>query len=163
LIPVDVRLVAASNKDLEIAVKERRFREDLFYRLNVIPIRIPSLRERKQDIPELARYFVAKFSAQLGNQRTLSPQALELLERYDWPGNIRELQNILERAVILSEGPQIDKEDLNLHLDEIFRVEQVDLSKFSTSAPASGSLRREIQKEEMQRLGEVLRAANGNI
>jgi len=162
-IPVDVRLIAASNKDLETMVKQGRFREDLFYRLNVIPIQIPPLRERKQDIPELARYFTNKFAAQLSNQRSLSPKAMELLERYDWPGNIRELQNILERAMILSEGAQIEPEDLNLHLEEMFKVDQVDLGKLQPTPTSSGSLRQEIQKDEVQRLGEALRAANGNI
>src|SRR4030095_12987263 len=162
LISVDVRLIAASGQDLESCVKQGRFREELFYRLSVIPIRIPPLRERKQDIPALVDYFMTKFSRTVG-RRELSSKAMDLLQRYDWPGNIRELQNILERAMILSEGAQIEPEDLNLHLEEIFGTEKVDLNKLASVAPPSGSLRREIQKEEMQRLGEALRAAHGNI
>jgi len=157
-IPVDVRLVAATNKDLKAEVRNGGFREDLFYRLNVIPISVPPLRERKQDIPELANYFVRKFSRQAGKGLSLSNAALEHLLEYDWPGNVRELQKILERAVILAPGPQIDLEDLNLDIDEMLRVDQVDLTKVS-----SGMVRDEIRQKEMEGLSNALKKASGNI
>jgi transcriptional regulator with GAF, ATPase, and Fis domain len=100
---VDVRLIAATNRDLERAVSEGRFRADLYYRLNVFPIVIPPLRERKQDIPRLARHFAMLYASKMGkNVGTVSADVLERLTAYDWPGNVRELQNIIERTVILS-------------------------------------------------------------
>lgn len=164
VIPIDVRVVGATNKDLEKEVREGRFREDLFYRLEVIPIRIPPLRERKEDMPLLADFFLKKFSGPLGLVRSLSAEAMERLQEYDWPGNIRELENILERAVILSQGQEIGPEDLNLPLEELWKTDQVDLEKVET-LPAAGisPLRLEIQQQEAQRLAEVLRSAKGNI
>jgi formate hydrogenlyase transcriptional activator len=100
---VDVRLITATNRDLERAVSEERFRADLYYRLNVFPIVIPPLRERKQDIPRLARHFAMLYASKMGkNVGTVSADDLERLAAYDWPGNVRELQNIIERSVILS-------------------------------------------------------------
>src|SRR5262249_12394883 len=100
---VDVRLIAATNRDLERAVSEERFRADLYYRLNVFPIVIPPLRERKQDIPRLARHFAMLYAAKMGKTvGTLSVDVLERLVAYDGPGNVRELQNVIERTVILS-------------------------------------------------------------
>src|SRR6266568_526982 len=104
-ITVDVRVVAATNRDLEAAVERGGFRQDLFYRLNVFPIRIPPLRERLNDIPVLAQYLIERYAKQAGKSiRTIRKQTLELLQAYDWPGNVRELQNVIERAVILCEG-----------------------------------------------------------
>ena len=104
-IKTDVRLIAASNRDLEEAVQEGILREDLFYRLNVIPIQLPPLRERREDIPLLVAHFLQKFSKELGKDvRGVTPEALALLERYRWPGNIRELENVLERAIVLGAG-----------------------------------------------------------
>ena len=105
-IRVDVRIVAATNLDLAQMVRERRFRADLFYRLNVFPITLPPLRERSEDIPELVRHFVRKFAAQMNRVIEVIPEdVMEFLQRHTWPGNIRELQNFIERAVILSDGP----------------------------------------------------------
>ncbi len=103
-IKADVRVIAASNRDLAKEVAEKRFREDLFYRLNVFPIRLPPLRERVDAIPHLVRHFCARYSAAGGARRPIgiTPQALELLQQHDWPGNVRELQNIIERGVILA-------------------------------------------------------------
>jgi len=110
---VDVRLVAATNKNLDREVKEGRFREDLFYRLNVVPIFLPPLRERKEDIPALAAHFFALFRDKNKKElRDLSGKALDLLTRYDWPGNIRELENCIERAVIMARGEVIAPADL---------------------------------------------------
>lgn len=114
-IKTDVRLVAASNKDLEAAVASKTFREDLFYRLNVFPIRIPPLRERKDDIPLLAEYFAGKYSAELGRgHMEISPEAMTALTNYTWKGNVRELENAIERAIILCEGKTITPEHISL-------------------------------------------------
>jgi two-component system response regulator PilR (NtrC family) len=101
-VEVDVRLVAATNRPLETLVKERRFREDLYYRLNVIPLRIPPLRERRDDIPLLAEHFLARFSREIGKDiSAISVPVLERLKAHAWPGNVRELENVIERAVAL--------------------------------------------------------------
>jgi PAS domain S-box-containing protein len=105
-IKVNVRIIAASNRDLEKAVQDGRFRADLYYRLNVLPIVLPPLRQRRSDIPLLTTFFVEKFARQFGKQITgIAQDTMDLLSRYDWPGNIRELQNVVERAVVLSRGP----------------------------------------------------------
>ena len=107
-IQVDVRIVAATNRDLKTMVEENRFRADLYYRLAVFPVNVPSLRERREDIPLLARYFVQKHALRMGrNIETIPTDALETLTNYDWPGNIRELQNVIERSVVLSDGPEL--------------------------------------------------------
>ena len=104
-IPVDVRVLAASNRDIEAAVEHGTFREDLYYRLNVFPIRMPPLRERVEDIPILAEYLVDRYAKQLGKSiRNIAKHTLQLLQAYDWPGNVRELQNVIERAIVLVEG-----------------------------------------------------------
>jgi transcriptional regulator with GAF, ATPase, and Fis domain len=104
-IGVDVRVLAATNRDLENAVAAGTFRQDLFYRLNVVPIRVPSLRERAEDIPLLVEYLIERYATKAGKRiRRISRSALTLFQAYDWPGNIRELQNVIERAVILCEG-----------------------------------------------------------
>jgi transcriptional regulator with GAF, ATPase, and Fis domain len=108
-IKTDVRLVAATNRDLEVEVAEGRFRPDLFYRLSVFPIRVPALRERPDDIPLLVRHFLALFQRKLAKSlKGVTPGSMERLMAYPWPGNIRELQNVLERACVLARGPIID-------------------------------------------------------
>jgi two-component system NtrC family response regulator len=108
---VDVRLVAATNRDLLQMSREGTFREDLYYRLNVFPIRVPPLRERRDDIPLLARHFLRRANHPAGEKK-LAPEALELLKSYAWPGNIRELQNMIESAAIIAESPVIQSRDL---------------------------------------------------
>ncbi len=113
-ITVDVRLIAATNQDLETLLTGRKFREDLFYRLNVFPIRIPALRERPEDIQVLADHFVSHFNRKFGrNVLNFSNESIQTLLSYPWPGNVRELKNVIERAMILQTGPQIVS--LNLH------------------------------------------------
>jgi formate hydrogenlyase transcriptional activator len=108
-IHVDVRIVAATNRDLKAMVEENRFRADLYYRLAVFPVNVPPLRERREDIPLLARYFVQKHAARMDwNIESIPADALDALTNYDWPGNIRELQNVIERSVVLSDGPELD-------------------------------------------------------
>jgi two-component system response regulator HydG len=112
-IRVDVRLVAASNQDLSQMVKEKRFREDLFYRLNVITIHVPPLRERREDIPVLAQHFLRVYAAKNNRKlEGLTDDALRRLEAYAWPGNVRELENVIERGVVLARGSQVDVADL---------------------------------------------------
>lgn len=108
-IKVDVRVVAATNRDLEEATRDGRFRPDLYYRLNVFPIRVPALRERKEDIPLLVRYFVLKYGTKLGKRvETISQKTMDALQAYPWPGNVRELENVIERAVIISRGSELE-------------------------------------------------------
>ncbi len=112
-IHVDVRIVAATNRDLEAAVREGRFREDLYYRLNVIPITLPPLRERREDIPELARFFMRRFSLETKKAFTeIARDAEEKLVAFDWPGNVRELANVIERAVVRGQGSRLTPSDL---------------------------------------------------
>ena len=114
-IRTQTRVIAATNHDLETAVAERRFREDLYFRLRVVPIRIPPLRERREDIEEFTDYFVAKASREMGAQRhTIAPDARAKLYAYDWPGNVRELENAVLRAALLASGPTIRAADLEL-------------------------------------------------
>jgi DNA-binding NtrC family response regulator len=112
-ISVAVRLVAATNRDLEAAVKEGRFRDDLYHRLNVVPITLPPLRERREDIPALAAFFLERFSRETKKPFSeVAPEAMDKLARYDWPGNVRELGNVIERAVVLGRAPHVTVEDL---------------------------------------------------
>jgi formate hydrogenlyase transcriptional activator len=117
-IKVDVRVIAATNRDLKEIVKNGTFRSDLFYRLHVFPLNVPALRERKDDIPLLVNFFLSKFSKKLGKDvRGVSQKSVEGLARYDWPGNVRELQNIVERAVVLARGPIVQVDDSMMHVD----------------------------------------------
>jgi len=116
-ISVNVRLIAASNADLKKAIEKKSFREDLYYRLSVFPLQIPPLRERIEDIPELASYFIEKYCTEMKKlKKTISREAMKLLERYHWPGNVRELENTIERAIILCEGKKIDPEHLAIRI-----------------------------------------------
>lgn len=114
---VDVRLITASNKDIQKQIEAGHFREDLFYRLHVVPIHVPPLRERKEDIPLLCSYFLEKFAGE-GEKRSISQEGMKQLEAYSWPGNIRELKNFIERITIMSEEAQVSKETVRLYLNE---------------------------------------------
>jgi len=111
-IPVDVRVIAATNQDLRLAIAEKRFREDLYYRLNVVPLTAPPLRDRKEDIPLLTQHFLARFNQRNGTQRTLTHGALAKLMAYDFPGNVRELENIVEQAAALAGSDEIAAADV---------------------------------------------------
>jgi len=118
-IRVDVRIMSATNKDLEEAVTEKRFREDLFYRLNVIQIKLPPLRDRREDISLLTMHFLKKYSEELNKHITgISPETLRILLNYDYPGNVRELQNIIERAVALESTQELTPQNLSSYLDQ---------------------------------------------
>jgi transcriptional regulator with PAS, ATPase and Fis domain len=119
VVKVDVRILAATNRDLKKAIKEGRFREDLYYRLNVISIHVPPLRERKEDIPLLAEEFIKKYSFEMNKEQLkIAPSARKLLMEYDWPGNVRELENVIERALVIGQHKEIVEDDL-----PIFRKE----------------------------------------
>jgi len=115
-ITVDVRVVAATNRDLEQLIRQGGFREDLFYRLNVIPVTLPPLRERREDIPLLAEHFLGRAAQRLGRSLRLGPAAVDRLLRYPWPGNVRELENAIERAAILARDQTIEPDDLPPHV-----------------------------------------------
>ncbi|HWP34033.1 MAG TPA: sigma-54 dependent transcriptional regulator [Thermodesulfobacteriota bacterium] len=165
LIPVDVRLVSATNRDLAKEVAGGRFREDLFYRVNVIRIDLPPLRERKGDVALLAYHFLRQYAAT--RERPLegvSPQALERLEAYDWPGNVRELQNVIERACALAEGPQIEVRDL----PEPLRHSPAPPAAGGPTAPVTDRPLKVVKAEwirnlERQYLVELLARHGGNI
>jgi formate hydrogenlyase transcriptional activator len=132
-VSVDVRVVAATNRDLKAAVEAGTFRLDLFYRLDVFPVRVPSLRERKDDIPLLAKYFIERYARSSGKSiKNIDRKTLELLQGYDWPGNIRELQNVIERAVILCDGATLSIDESSMHHDT--------LETLPTPAPLSEAL-----------------------
>jgi len=148
-IRVDVRIVAATNQNLQQMVRERRFRVDLFYRLNVFPIALPSLRERPEDITLLVQHFVRKFASRMNKEVShISEEVMEALRHHDWPGNIRELQNVIERAVILSAGP-----NLEIPFGELNRMVAGD-----TPAPT-----RTVHEVQRDHILEVLRQSGGVV
>jgi two-component system NtrC family response regulator len=122
---VDVRIIAATNKDLREEVDAGRFRADLFFRLNVVSIDVPPLRERREDIPLLVAHFLNKFGERLGRPvRDVEPVVMSALYRYSWPGNVRELENVIERALVLSRGPSIVPDDLPPEIRESREIEE---------------------------------------
>jgi len=129
---VDIRVIAATNRDLEELVRQNRFREDLFYRLNVIPIRVPPLRERVSDIPLLIQHFLQLFSRTKKKPlKRVSPAAMDLLRQHPWPGNVRELENLMERLVILTEGEIIEVSDLPDKFQRLIRSPHLETKEFS--------------------------------
>jgi len=146
---VDVRVIAATNKTLEQEIARGAFREDLFYRLNVIPFYVPPLRERKEDIPVLVRFFLAEFSAEYGKKtRELSEGALDILLRYPWPGNVRELKNLVERLVIVCPQSRIEPHHLP---PELFRgVADSPLQPYTTLHEARSAYEREFILRKLQ-------------
>ena len=153
---VDVRLIAASNRNLAAMVASGHFREDLYYRLNVVSIDMPPLRERKEDIPALTTFFISRFSGELKKKIDgISPDAEKMLMRYNWPGNIRELENAIERAMLLTESPTITVSDLRLG-EAVTTAADADASPFVHIPPAG------IALEEIERraLIEALKMSN---
>lgn len=119
VIKVDVRVIAATNKDLEAEIRRGKFREDLYYRLNVVTIRIPPLRERKEDIPELVHYFIRRSREETGKEiRSITKRAMDKLIDYEWPGNIRELENVIKRAMVMAKGDVISEDDIQIPSEE---------------------------------------------
>jgi two-component system NtrC family response regulator len=155
-IKVDVRLIAATNRDLEKAMKEGAFREDLYYRLNVVSVVLPPLRERKEDIPALMEHFIRKYSGE--NKKNISgvtAETRDLLMRYTYPGNVRELENIIERAVVLTKGEIITTSDIPLHLKSVESEEKICVAK------RDGSLTETLDTVERGIIMEALKAAGG--
>ncbi len=157
-IKVDVRIVAATNVDLHQMMEEQRFREDLYYRLHVITVHLPPLRERKEDVPLLVQHFLQKYGAENGKTGLeLTPEALDLLTDYDWPGNVRELENVIERAVVLTTGPTIGEDLVPEHVRNrpVFRMPLFTL-------PAEGISFNEVTADFERRLIEsTLEVAGG--
>lgn len=162
---VDVRVVAASNIKFSQLVKNGSFREDLFYRLNVFPIEMPPLRERKEDIPELIKFFMAKYSDEMGKViETISEDAMSALLRYSWPGNIRELENAIERAFILETSDILSIESLPLGIVEEARVASVPIVQTNSELRSLSDMRRNaLETIERNYLKEVLVQTGGKI
>jgi formate hydrogenlyase transcriptional activator len=150
--PVDVRVLAATHRDLNALVAEGRFRQDLLYRLNVVPIRMPSLRERADDIPLLVEYFIGRFGKKAGKKfRSIDKNAIKLFEAYQWPGNVRELQNVIERAIILSDGD-------TLSIDEAWLLREP-----SQSAGQQAVLSGALQRQEKEMIEATLGESQGRV
>jgi formate hydrogenlyase transcriptional activator len=149
---VDVRVVAATNRDLGRAVEAGTFRQDLFYRLNVFPIRVPPLRERVDDIPLLVEYSIDRYAKKAGKKfRAISKKTLELFETYDWPGNVRELQNVIERAVVLCD-------------DDTFSIDETWLKRTSRRPPAPEvPFSATVVAHERELIEDALAKSNGRI
>jgi transcriptional regulator with GAF, ATPase, and Fis domain len=167
-IQVAVRVLAATNQDLEALISQGRFRGDLYYRLNVISITVPPLRERSEDIPELVQHFLRKYGPRAGKQNVqIDDEALMLLKAFPWPGNIRQLENVVERAVVFAEGPAVTVPDLPPELWEAAGEEDptlADIDREAFSSPGGGirSERAERNRRERERLVRALAASKGN-
>ena len=155
-IKVDVRIIAATNTDIEELIAQKTFRKDLFYRLNVIKIELPPLRDRKEDIPLLARHFLDVFSRENDKEvEGISEDALEILDAYHWPGNVRELENLMERAVVLSNVPLITRE----HLPPFLTSDRLDDSGISEDG--SLVLKDRLQEYQKKLILTALRKTKG--
>jgi PAS domain S-box-containing protein len=154
-IPIDVRIIAATNINLKKAIEEGKFRDDLYYRLNIIPIDIPPLRERKEDIGKLTRYFVEKFNREYKLNKNISDDVIELLEAYHWPGNVRELKNIIERVVVGFDGPNITRFQVQRQLIND-RPEEIDIAE----TEHTGSLKEIMDDYEKRILIDYMRKYN---
>jgi two-component system response regulator HydG len=155
---VDVRILAATNRNLEEDVSAGKFREDLFYRLNVVTLNVPALRDRHDDIPLLAQHFLEKYSVK--NRKTVkgfTPQAMDLLVKYEWPGNVRELENAIERAVILLTGEHISEKELPLSI-----LQNVDPPEEQLLSPAAAADPRPLEEVEREAILAALEAVGGN-
>ncbi len=159
-IQVDVRVVAATNKNLEEEIERGNFREDLFYRLNVIPFYVPPLRDRREDIPLLAEYFLHEFTTAYGRKaKELTPEAYRLLEEYYWPGNVRELRNMMERIVIMNPQVRIDARHIPLNVPKKAAVAR-SIDRFASLAEVRETAEREyILKKLDETKGNVSRTA----
>ena len=152
-IRAEVRVIAATNRDLEAAVADGAFRSDLYYRLNVFPIEIPPLRERREDIPLLVEYFIDRYARKMGRTiRRMNKRSLELLQAYPWPGNIRELQNVIERSVIVCESE-------NFSIDEIWLSRQ----PRAAESKAQAELSQKVAAQEKEMIESALRESGGRV
>ena len=162
-IKVDVRIITATNRDLQAEVKAGRFREDLFYRLNVVPIRLPALRERQEDIDPLVKFFLGRFNEKLHKQVTgMTPEAMLALRNYPWPGNIRQLENVLERTVLMCEAPVLKLGDLPEEVSGIASSESLDESEVE-GATFKEIVRKQTQSLERDLIERALEETGGNV
>jgi two-component system nitrogen regulation response regulator NtrX len=163
-IKVDVRVLSATSRNLQDEIASGRFREDLFYRLNVVPVRLPALRERREDIPELVNHFLARFAAERRmSAPSISADAMAALQANDWPGNVRQLRNIIERTIILAPGDRVACIDLDLLPPEILD-NQSSIGASSTTMAIMGSPLREARESfEREYLKIQIRRFSGNI
>lgn len=152
-IKVDVRVLAATNRDLEAMVKDGRFREDLYYRLNVIPIQIPPLRQRRDDIEVLTNFFLHKHSANASRPIRLSAEARGLILNYSWPGNVRQLESAIERALLLAEGDEITGEDLPMEIRQVAHIEGTGGFKLPPEGISFEELERSLIMQAMEQTG----------
>ncbi len=162
-VKVDVRILAATNRDLEQEVKTGRFREDLFFRLNVVTLNVPPLRQRQDDIPLLAQHFMARFAAK--NRKTVKgfvPLAMEMLLKYPWPGNVRELENALERAVILMTGDHITEKELPLSMVQHYEKQSGSYEAQTPAAAAQQTGMRSLEEIEKEAIIATLAMTDGN-
>jgi transcriptional regulator with PAS, ATPase and Fis domain len=169
---VDVRLIAATNRDLKALISEGRFREDLYYRLAVVPIDLPALRERKDDIPALVQHFLEKYDRRLGKRvERLDDEAMAILLRYSWPGNIRELENLMERSVLFADGPVVTAQNLPDTLRERPPAAPLPIAAVgplgAIAAPSGASMKeivRQAQAElERELIARALEETGGNV
>lgn len=154
---IDVRVIAATNVDLRAALEQGTFREDLYYRLNVVPINIPPLRDRREDIPYLAKHFVSKLAGELGSRVTaISEPAIDALLHYHWPGNVRELENVIERSLVLASGVKLEPADI--------RLDDMPKARAAASQPAAFTLPEGMSLEDYEQaiIREAMKKANGN-
>jgi DNA-binding NtrC family response regulator len=158
-IPINVRILAATNRDLEQAVSQGAFRRDLYFRLNVLSLKIPPLRERRQDVPLLAQYFLDRMARETGQERLLSDDAMKVMLAYDWPGNVRELENCLERACAFTTGPMIHVSDLPTSIHGVGIVEGGNGDGSSKILPIAEMERQSILATIAQLNGDKLMAA----
>lgn len=170
-VSIDVRIIAATNKDLKQLVREGLFREDLYYRLNVIPIHVPPLRERKEDIAPLANFFIKKYSLQFGFQKSFTPGAIDLLKNYSWPGNIRQLENIIQRAIIFCDSFVIDPEQIeklllseNMELSGIGEMRNVlPLTDVLDQAERDALIRAKTSCKTTRQMAELLKISQASV
>lgn len=163
-IKVDVRIITATNKDLQTEVKAGRFREDLFYRLNVVPIRLPALRERHEDVDPLIRYFLQQFNKKLKKNVThLTPELLHALKSFGWPGNIRQLENVLERMVLMSEGEALHFSDLPPEVAESVTPPLSEVSIDGQPLSFKEVVKRQTQSVERELIEKALEETGGNV
>jgi DNA-binding NtrC family response regulator len=150
-----VRVVAATHRDLHRLVRDGQFREDLYYRLNVVPLHVPALRERRADVQPLVQHFLAKHGPRMGKLARVDPEVFEYLEAYHWRGNVRELENVVQRALILAQGSELTVEDFTFDLEDAVAGE-------ASPPPGGLSLHDDLKDQERRRILSALDRCQGN-